>query len=156
MFSEILKFICVRKHLRGLRDQDLTPVPRRGDARGAVHIDTDIALGSEHRLACVNSHSNSNHAALKSALTVTRSIESIACARERDEEGVSLRVHLDARVIREGSPQHTSVRRESMDILVAELVEQTSRPLDVGEEEGDSPGGKLWHGSMMKALSHAV
>jgi hypothetical protein len=104
----------------------------------------------------VDSHSNSNHAVGKSALAGPCSLESVACARKRNEEGVSLRVDLDARVVRKGSSQHTPVRCENIDILVAELVEQTSRPLDVGEEEGDSPGGKLWHGSMMKALSHVV
>jgi hypothetical protein len=39
---------------------------------------------------------------------------------------------------------------------IPELVQQLSRPLDVGEEKGDGPGGQLGHTEMMRRLDPKV
>ena len=72
--------------------------------------------------------------------------------REGDEEGVALRVDLDAAVAREGLAQDAAVLGERLCVgLAPELVQQPGRALDVGEEEGDGSGGEIaWHGIMMR------
>src|SRR5262245_48724497 len=66
--------------------------------------------------------------------------------RERYEEGVALRVHLDSTPGSKRRAQHTAVLAQRGRVLLgAQLVQQTGRPLHVGEEEGDGPARKLGH-----------
>jgi hypothetical protein len=55
---------------------------------------------------------------------------------ERDEEGIALRVHDFAAVVREGLLQQALMLGEKVRVSVAELLEQLRGALDVGEEEG--------------------
>ena len=62
---------------------------------------------------------------------------------ERVEEGIALRVNLDAAVRGERLPQQPPMLRQRGRILFRpELVQQLCRPLDIGEKEGDGSGGK--------------
>ena len=64
--------------------------------------------------------------------------------RERDEEPVPLRVHLDPAVRGAGRADQAPVLRERLGVaLGAELVQQPRRPLHVREEERDRAGRKL-------------
>ena len=71
-------------------------------------------------------------------------------ARKRDEEGVPLRVDLDARVLREGIPQNPPVLGEEVGVCRPVLLEEPRRALDVGEEEGDGATRELAHGSILE------
>ncbi len=62
-------------------------------------------------------------------------------SRERDEEGVALRVDLDTAVCSEGVPQESAMLGERLRVRVRpEPVQQSRRSLDVGEEERDRAG----------------
>ena len=64
--------------------------------------------------------------------------------RESDEECVALRVDLYAAVGPARIAQRPAVLGERLAVrLRAELPEQPSRALDVGEEEGDRPARKI-------------
>ena len=64
--------------------------------------------------------------------------------REGEEEGVALRVDLDAALGGAGLPDHAPVLGERLRVpLGAELVQQPRRALDVGEEEGDGAGREV-------------
>ena len=62
--------------------------------------------------------------------------QGVACAREGDEERVSLRVDLVAAVSSEGRPQQTLMLAEHLSVAVPQLLDEPRRPLDVREEEG--------------------
>jgi hypothetical protein len=61
-----------------------------------------------------------------------------------DEEGIPLRVDLDAAVDAERGAQDAAVLRERLGVgFGAQLVQQLRRALDVGEDEGDGSGREL-------------
>jgi hypothetical protein len=65
-------------------------------------------------------------------------------AAENVEEGISLRVNLDAAVGTERIAQETVVLGQGLGVaLGTELVQEPGRALDVSEEEGDRAGGKI-------------
>ena len=73
-------------------------------------------------------------------------------ARERDEERIALRVHLDATALGHRCAQCTPVVSEHLDVTIAELVQQPGRAFDVSEEQRDSPGRQP-HPSSIDALA---
>ena len=58
--------------------------------------------------------------------------------REGDEEAVTLRVHLDSAVPHEARPEQTAMVAQRLRIALAERAQESCRPFDVGEEEGDA------------------
>ena len=63
---------------------------------------------------------------------------------EREEEGVSLRVDLDAALGRARLAHDPPVLGERLRVgLCAELAQELRRSLDVGEEEGDGAGREV-------------
>jgi hypothetical protein len=68
------------------------------------------------------------------------------------EERIALRVDLDPGVRCEQLPQERSVLDERVCVrLVAEILQQCRRALDVGEEKGHRPSGQLvCHVTMMR------
>ena len=85
----------------GPGDQDLAAVPGRGDARGAVHVDADVALVREQRLPGVKTHPHADGSSSESIARLGRRSEGIRGLRKGDEERVTLRIHLHAVVSRE-------------------------------------------------------
>ena len=74
------------------------------------------------------------------------------CGRDRilgpyegHEERVALRIDLVAPVRGESLAQEDLVIPENVAVAVAQLLQEPSRPLDVGEEKSDSADGKLVH-----------
>ena len=64
--------------------------------------------------------------------------------REYVQEGISLRLDLDAAMGGEGAPHETAVLDERLHVaLFAELPDQPCRALDVGEQHRDGPAGQL-------------
>ena len=78
-------------------------MPGGGDARRAVDVDPDVALLGHDRLARVEPHAHADRPAAERRLPVGGGRDRVGGARERDEERVALRVHLDAAVPREAS-----------------------------------------------------
>ena len=144
MLSEVGQLARDQSHRRR-RDEHLAAVPRGGDASGAVDIVADIPFLSEQGRARVDSDS---HADLSVRVEVIRElgsgVEGARGGREREEEGVSLRVHLDAAVSNTRLPDHRAVIGERIRVgLCAELVQQRRRAFDVGEDKGDGAGRKV-------------
>jgi hypothetical protein len=104
----------------------------------------------------VQAHPDADRTRLERSLPVDRCGKRIRGLRERDEECISLRVHLDAAVPIEAFPQNPSMLAERIRVGIPELVQQPSRSLDVREEEGDCPGWKLAHTGMMPRLRRNV
>jgi hypothetical protein len=125
------------------REDDLAAVRGRRDARGPMDVHADIALLGQERLPGVESHADADRAGLERLPRIFGSRCRISRAGECDEEGVSLRVDLDAVVPREGVSQGLAMLGEQVAVAVAMLPQQPRRALDVGEEEGDGAGGKI-------------
>ena len=84
---------------------------RCGNPGASMNVHSDIALAGSQRLARVDSHPRSNQARGQSALPVCCSRDRVPCLGERDEERVTLRIHLGAAVIGECLPKHSAMVR---------------------------------------------
>ena len=82
-------------------------------------------------------------------LSVAGGGDRVRCARERDEERVALRVHLDAAVPRKRLPQHTAMLAQQCRVPFAMLVQQPRQALDIGEEERHGSAGKIAHSPLI-------
>ena len=126
------------------RDEDLATVSGRGDPGTEVDVFADISLLSEVWPPGMQPHPHPDRAGAKLVLRLPRGVERLRRLRDGDEEGVPLRVHLDAAVRGEGGPEDPAMfgqcGRES---LGTQLVQQPRRALDVGEQKGDGSGGKV-------------
>ena len=69
-------------------------------------------------------------------------------AAECVEERVALRVDLDASARVKSLAHHPTVLRKDGRVAIAQLAQELSRPLDVGEEECDRAARQLAHGSV--------
>ena len=144
--------VAVEEPASRLRDDDLPTVGSRGDPRSAMHIDPDVALGRDDRLAGVDSHAYADRALARAPAAPRRPPRPRRPpSGERDEEGVALGVDLDAAVFREGVPQRAAVLVEEIRVSRPVLLEKPGRALDVREEEGDGAGRQLGpaHGAII-------
>jgi hypothetical protein len=125
--------------------RNLPAITRGGDPRRPVDVDADVALVGDERLAGMDAHPDADRAVVERPLGRGRGRERIGRAVEGHEEGVTLGVYLDAAVALEGLTQEPSVLGQRLRVGVAELVQQTRRPFDVGEEKGDGAGREFAH-----------
>jgi hypothetical protein len=129
-----------------LGDEDLPAVRRGGDASSAMDVDADVVTADDERLARVQAHAHADGGAVRPGVRGERLLGGYGRSqpgdrvREGDEEAVALRVDLAPAVPVEGVPQQPTVFRQDLGILVAEIVEQPGRALDVREEERDNAG----------------
>jgi hypothetical protein len=135
----------VEQRPRLLRQHDLAPVAGRRDPGRVVHVESDVPLVRQRRLACVQPHPHPHGPGGKSLLRLSRCRDRVPGARKGNEDAVALRAHLGAAVALDGFPDLAMVLGESSRIAVAELGQQPGRTLDVGEQEGDGAGGKVAH-----------
>ena len=142
VFAEVAYGLAGDEVARRLRQEHLAAVPGGGDPRRAVDVDPDVALVGHDRLARVEPHADADRSVAERRLPVGGGGDRVGCARERDEERVALRVHLDAAVPRKRLPQHTTVLAQQLRVALAVLVQQPRRALDVREEERHCPAGK--------------
>jgi hypothetical protein len=128
---------------RRLREQDLTAMACAGDSCAAVDVHPHVVLFGEHGLAGVKAHAHPNRAGAERILAGLRGGNGVRGTREGDEEGVPLRVDLDAAVPLERFAECAPMLGEHVGVVLAELVQEPGRTLDVGEEEGDRSRRKL-------------
>ncbi len=144
--------LVLEQGLRRLRYQDLPAVTRRADPGGAVDREARVPVAGCHRLARVQSHPDLDLHALgpgmrrKRELALDRSEHGVASARERDEERVPLGVDLVPAVSVEGGTQQSLVVGQDCAVAFTQLLDESRRPFDVGEEEGDGSARHLGHG----------
>ena len=131
----------------GLGHQDLPAVTGRADPRCPVHIDPDVGVADQLRLAGVKPHPHPQLGALRRQrqLRCDRRREAVGCAREAGQELVRAAVDLAARVRRDRVPQDLAVPVQRVLVSGTQLLDEQRRPFDVGEEECDGSAGKVLH-----------
>ena len=90
------------------------PWPGGGDPRGAVQLAAGVALAGQARLARVQAHPHLDRPARERLLTLGRRRQRLSGVGEGVEEGVSLRVDLDATASGEGASQEAAVLRQRL------------------------------------------
>ena len=125
---------------------------RGHNARSAVDTKPVMALLRHHGLTGVHPHPHAQLGIFGPRVRLQRQLRSrcrrrrVAGAREDVEEGVALRVHLLAAVPRERIAHEPPVVLQHRRIPVAQLPDESRRPLHVREQEGDSADAGFGHG----------
>jgi hypothetical protein len=89
-----------------------------------------------------DAHAHTNPARRKSLKRRRGRLQRLRRGRKGDEEGIPLRIDLDATVNAKSLTQNAAMLRECPRILTgAQLVQQLCRILDVREQKGDGSGG---------------
>jgi hypothetical protein len=100
-------------------------VTARRDPGRAVHVYSDISLIGEQWRAGVNAHTHADRPRGQSFERRGRGPQRTRCCREHNEEGVSLRVHLNAAMAAKGFAKDSAVFSECCRISIrAPLVEE--------------------------------
>src|SRR5512132_2815789 len=145
--------VAVATRSRGaqlLGDQDLTAHGLRRDSRRQDHVLAEVvALLGDH-LARVESDPNAERlpgavalALRERALDLDRALERLARIGEGEHEAVALALHLVALVARDLLPEDRVVlTQHPQPLLVAELLGEDGRVLDVAEQDRDRPIGR--------------
>ncbi|GAA3623528.1 hypothetical protein GCM10022236_27380 [Microlunatus ginsengisoli] len=126
----------------GLGDQSLTTVGGGTDASDLMNGKCHVISAAWFSLAGVYSDANAYLASLwprvraERLLTFEAGSGRLGCIGEREEQGVTLGVDLDAVVVRTSSAQKSLMGGEQYRVGLAELTKQPSRSLDVGHDKG--------------------
>ena len=139
----------VEKVRRRLGQEYLASVPCAHDPRRPMDVEADVSLVRHDGLAGVEADPHGHGSTDERSLSVACGGDSVSGARERDEERVTLRVHLDSTVPRESLTQHAAMLREDVGVTLPELVQKACGALDVREEQRDGSAGKLQHADMI-------
>ncbi len=122
----------------------LPTVAGRRKTGSEVHLLAHVPLVAETRLARVQANPNADRPGGERARHFRSRSERSGSDRERKEKGVSLRVDLDSSLRRARRTHDPPVLGERFVVrLVTDLREKLGRAFDIGEEEGDSPGGEI-------------
>ena len=128
-----------------LRQEHLPAVADGGDPRALVHVEADVSLLGQPRLARVQPHPHAYRPVGQRALAVRGSGDRVRRAGEGDEERVTLRVDLDALVVGKRRAESPPMLVQRLPVPVAELVQQPRRPLHVREQQRHDAGREIAH-----------
>ena len=126
-----------------LRQEHLPAVADGRDARALVHVEADVSLLGQPRLAGVQPHPHAYRPVGQRALAVRGGGDGVRRAGEGDEECVTLRVDFDALVVGKRRAESPPVLVQRLPVVVAELVQQPRRALDVREKNVTTPLGEI-------------
>ena len=132
-------------------DKHLPAVAGRADPRRPMHVQPDVVVLSDIRLAGVDTDPHAHVDALGPALRRQRALRAhgggdrVAGTREGHEERITLGVDLATVVFRERRPQQPLMLRKHLAVPAAQPRQQPRRTLDVAEQERDRPARKLRH-----------
>ena len=137
----------VRIHQRTgrLRQEHLSAVADGRDPRALVHVEADISLFGQLRLARVEPHPHAYRPVGKCALAVCSGSDSVRRAGERDEERVTLCVDFDALVLGERRAETPPMLVQCFSVVVSEIVQQPRRALHVREQQRHDTGREIAH-----------
>jgi hypothetical protein len=131
-----------------LRDHDLAAVCRGTDPRGPVDVHPDVVATDETRLSRVRPDADSYLAAIRPARSRQASLAFGDRGNggwritEDHEERVALGPHLETVVPAERTAQDSPMDAEDVGPSRPELVDESRRALNVGEDEGERSRGK--------------
>src|SRR5437762_9170439 len=140
--------VCACQGPRRVREQDLAAVARGRDPRDPVEGETYIVAADEGHLACVNAHPDPDRVALRPGviregpLSVDRGHDRRRGIRKCREDRVALRPDDAAAVAGDGLVEQGTVLVQQLAIGVTQLLDESGGARDVGEQEGDGPGGQ--------------
>jgi hypothetical protein len=113
-------------------------MPGRHDPRAHVHVRTQVALLCQLRRARMEANPDPDRTVGESFRCYSRRRERAACGREGNQEGIALRVDLDAAVGPERLAHDAAVLRQRLPVSVgAKLMQKLRGALHVREEKGD-------------------
>lgn len=133
---------------RSLGDEHLPTVGRRGDARRLVHRKTDVVVAVHSCLAAMDAHPHPDRCIKRPLMPGERPLPGDGCRDslprvvEGDEERVALRRDLVSVVRGPRLAQQPVVLVEDAVVVVAEVLQEPRRRLDIGEQEGDGAAGR--------------
>ena len=135
--------LTVDERCRLLRHQYLPAMAGRRDTGSTMNVDAYVALLREERRPRVQTDADTYRARHQCLGQLGGGSESGGRCCEREEERVALRIDLDSMVTGACLTNDLPVCGKCPGIgLRSQLVQELRRPLDVGEEEGDSAGRK--------------
>ena len=142
---------------RSLGEQCLAAVRRRADARGARHVEADVARGGERGLARVDPDADPERGGRELRQQSRGAPNRGRRTREGREERVPLRVD-DAPVARgDDDVDEPGVLLEQLGVgVLADVRQQLGRALDVGEHERHGPAGQLGHAPSLSPRARPV
>jgi hypothetical protein len=145
---------------RRLGEDHLAAVRRGRDAVRAVHLEADVAVLGDHRHAAVQADPHADARVVGPRLVgdlrlcLLRRAQRRLRVGERGEDLVAARVDDDAALGGDDVAKHRAHAREHGAPALPEPVREAGRPLDVGVQERDGPGGKLAHGRNLLGRRH--
>ena len=154
--------LVFEQRLSGLGDEDLAAVPRRANAGRAMNCQTGVLAFVSRCLAGVDSHTHLDLHAVGPAVGEERDLpfdgsqDCVAGTRERNEEGVALRVDFAAAVGAERGSEHALVLGKHLVVPIPQLLHQPRRALDVREEERDGTGRWLFGSDVGRVTARAI
>ena len=144
MFAEVSQAVVLDQRGGRGRDQDLPAVAGRRDARCSVDVGSDVALVRDARRPGVDAHAYADRSGRKHLLRFGGGGKRSRRSRERDEEGVALRVHFDPVVTYERRTKGAAMLGERVCVGIgAQLPQKLRRAFDVCEGKRDGSGRKL-------------
>ena len=151
MTTQIAQLEPILQKRSGRRGQEhLAAVAGGRDARGPVHIPTDIPLVGEQGLSRVHSHPHPNRPGGQRRLRFGRCRQRVGGPAERNEERVPFCPDLDPPVSSHGRTNHAPMLGQDVRIaLGAQRGQQSRRAFDVRDQEGHGPGREFAHAPRM-------
>ena len=130
----------------GLRKQDLAAVAGARHASRPMDVEAQVLVADERRLAGVQTDADPNLSVLRPGVLRQHLLDrggagaGIERALEHDEKGVALGPELMAAVGGQCLALDRVMREQNVRVLLAELLDQPCRPLDVAEKERGRAG----------------
>src|SRR5207245_7120770 len=130
----------------GVGNHHLASMRRSRHPRSVVYIDPDVFLADQRRLSCVHADPYANRLSVRPFVLRELSLRlggRTACverALEHTEKRVTLSTQLSPVAAPKSRAKDLVMSQLRLHVLVAKLLHQTGRTLDVGEEERDCSG----------------
>ena len=127
----------------GARNQHLPTLAGRADPRRAMHVQADVVIQPDLRLAGVHADAHAHLDALGPTLGRRRALRAhgggdrVARSPEGDEEPVTLGMDLAPVVLLERRAQQALMLGQHLGVATAQPRQQSRRTLDVTEQERD-------------------
>src|SRR5712691_9327787 len=105
-----------------------------------VYVQANIALSYQRRFTCMKTHTHSHYDTFGPGMSGESTLGSHCCqdslsgANKNDEETIPLRIDLVTVMLAQSRAQQFAVLNQHARIVLAQLLEQVCRSLDVSEE----------------------